>query len=162
MHSFFVVLCQSVVDLHRRTLQPGEAITQRMSTRDDEEIMPAQERGGGKKRTAKDQTSHNPGGNRQASKGIKRKRDEPRPKRKGKSSRGGQQSNPKGPYIAERENPIKRKLTMVTINVNGIKVPGKSLLLGHFLHQENLDICVAVETHITTQESKTLALEGLE
>ena len=55
MYSFFVVLRQSVVDLHRRTLQPGEAITQRMSTRDDEEIMPAQERGVGKNEQLKTQ-----------------------------------------------------------------------------------------------------------
>ena len=55
-----------------------------------------------------------------------------------------------------------RKLTMITINVNGTKVPGKSLTLGRFLHQENIDICVAVETHRTTQEAKTLTLEGLE
>ena len=54
-----------------------------------------------------------------------------------------------------------RELTMVTTNINGSKVPGKSLILGNFLHQENIDICVAVESHQSKQEVDPLALEGL-
>ena len=51
---------------------------------------------------------------------------------------------------------------MAAKNVNGIKVPGKSLALGRFLHLHSIDVCVSTKTHLRKEEVKGLALEGLE
>ena len=86
--NYMLFLRQYVVDVHRRTLQPDEAITQRMSTGIGQETMMPKERGGGKKRAANVPASRNPGDCRRNSKGKIRKSDDSRPKRTAIGSTG--------------------------------------------------------------------------
>ena len=135
-----------MVNVHGWTLQPDEAMTQRMCTETNDGQMKPTKRGRGGKRSDNVPASSNPDSSKCKSKGKKRKSDGARPKNEPKRAHKRGRKNTQATYIADRECPVKSKLTMITINVNGKKVPGKSLIMGHFLHQENIDICVAVET----------------
>ena len=74
----------------------------------------------------------------------------------------GGQKETELPYAAATEGQKPRKHALETINVNGINVPGKPLMLGHFLHQQAMDICVTAEIHLTKQEADAPSLEGLQ
>ena len=62
--------------------------------------------------------------------------------------------------MTDRPAPFARDLTPVTINVNGIKVQGRSLTLGHLLHEHYINICVATETHLRQEEVDNFDLDN--